>query len=305
MTKRRLASLAMLFTALVAVCAHAQQGSAGVRVGNPVEGFQSADIGGRSLRYMCKGQGAPTVIVEQGGGISIETVFSWEKAVGWAAIVPVIAKTTRMCVYDRADLGLSSRTERTRTVRDAARDLHALLAQIRERPPYVIAGQSLGGMNARMYAHEYPNEVAGLILIDTQHHDWYARLAETLPPQRADESELLRGYRYGPNASALGERIDVRASLELLQEFGGIGDKPLVVLTRSPNVRGDGLIPAEWEKLSEPLHQRLQIELAKLSTNSEHIVAEKAGHNVQLEEPQLVIDAILGVVQQARATKSH
>jgi pimeloyl-ACP methyl ester carboxylesterase len=280
------------------------QGSAGAPVSKPVDGFESAGIDGHSLRYMCKGTGSPTVIVEQGGGISMETVFSWSPPVGWAAILPIIAKETRMCVYDRADLGRSSKSAGMRTAREAARDLHALLAKIGVQPPYVIAGQSLGGINARMYAHEYPSEIAGLILIDTSHPDWYAQLAKVLPPPAENESEVLRGYRYGPPASILGERIDIPASLTALQTAGDLGDKPLVILTRSPGSQGGGPIPDEWQRRSDALHQQLQPDLAKLSTNGRHIVAKKAGHNIQLEEPKLVIDAILEVVRQARERKN-
>ena len=293
-------SLVAIMSLLAAAHAYAQMAAAPIL--KPVEGFLSAQAGTLTLRYRCDGKGSPTVIVEQGGGISIERVFSWERPVGWAALFPNLAQRTRTCVYDRADLGRSSKTKGHRTAADTAHDLHALLERINERPPYVIAGQSLGGLIARMYAHAYPDEVAGLILIDTQHHDWYARLAEVLPPPNDEESALLRGYREGRiDPAILGERIDVRASLELLARAGGFGDTPLVVLTRSPNAKADGPLPAEWLRLSEPVHQTLQVELAGLSTKSRHIVAEKAGHNIQLEEPQLVLEAIYDVVAQVRA----
>src|SRR5688572_1136305 len=114
----------------------------------PTAGFRSADVEGQTIRYHCQGIGSPTVIIEQGGGISLENVFSWKQPVGWAALAPKIASLTRVCVYDRVGLGRSSKAQRSRTSFDVASELHALLAREKVMPPYVLAGRSLGGMNA-------------------------------------------------------------------------------------------------------------------------------------------------------------
>jgi pimeloyl-ACP methyl ester carboxylesterase len=264
-------------------------------------GFQTADIGDKELRYRCEGQGTPAVIVEQGGGISLETVFSWKSPVGWAVIVPKLAKETTVCVYDRAGLGRSSKVTSPRTSFDAAADLQRLLTKIGIAPPYVIAGQSLGGMNARAFASTYPDAVAGLVLIDSSHPDQLERIARVLPPRSADESPFFAGFRDGPDQKALGgEWYDFKANSERLRKAGALGDKPLIVLTRSPHAKQQGPLPKEWTDAIEPVWSELQKELASLSTNSKHIIASKAGHNIQLDEPDLVLDAILDVVSQVR-----
>src|SRR5689334_14167833 len=98
----------------------AQQTSAGVPVEKPVPGFLSVNIAGhRTLRYRCAGRGTPTVLVEQGMAISVETTFSWKEPVGWAAIFPQISRVTRICVYDRAGLGRSSKLTSPATSLDA------------------------------------------------------------------------------------------------------------------------------------------------------------------------------------------
>jgi pimeloyl-ACP methyl ester carboxylesterase len=285
---------------LIGPFVQAQQMSAGIPSDRPTPGFLSADIGGRNLRYMCAGSGTPTVLVEQGMGVSVETVFSWDKPVGWAAIFPQITKVTRMCVYDRAGLGRSAKVSAPRTSRDVANDLHAMLDKIHIPPPYILAGQSLGGMNVRMFASEYPATVVGMILIDSAHPDQYKRIAEVLPPRRPDESAVLRGYRDGPDEPVMGEWFDFPANSALLRKVSGLGDKPLIVLTRSPKSPPTGLVPAEWEALAEPVWQTLQIQLATLSTNSKHIIVENAGHNIQFDQPQVVVDAILDVVENVR-----
>ncbi|WP_161965896.1 alpha/beta fold hydrolase [Steroidobacter cummioxidans] len=243
------------------------------------------------------------MIIEQGGGISVETVFSWEQPVGWAALAPKIASLTRVCVYDRIGLGRSSKAERPRTSFDVAADLHALLAIERITPPYVLAGQSLGGMNAFAFANRYRDEVAGLVLVDSSHPQQLARINSVLPPRQDNEPAVLRGFRDGPDRTAMGgEWFDFARNSEQFANNMSIGNIPLIVLTAAPQPPSDqNPLPREWQLAIEPLHQELQRELATISSQSKHIVARKAGHNIQLDEPQLVLDAITNLVRRSRA----
>jgi pimeloyl-ACP methyl ester carboxylesterase len=253
------------------------------------------------LRYRCAGSGTPTVLVEQGMAISMETTFSWSKPAGWAVILPNIASVTRICVYDRAGLGLSSKMAAPATSLDAARDLHVLLGVLRISPPYVLAGQSLGGMDALAFASAYPDSVVGMILIDSSHPEQQRRFGRVLPPRQADESEVLRGFRDGPDEPVMGEWFDFRRNTEEMHVLPNLEGRPLVVLTRDPGLKvPDGAVPVQWEELTEPVWQELQTELARLSQNSRHVVVPHAGHNIQFEQPQVVADAILDVLRVAR-----
>jgi len=296
-------STLLLLVAGVLICSHtgaAQPLDAGAPSAEPVPGFASVDIGGRSLRYRCAGEGTPTVLIEPGGGVSLETVFSWNRPIGWAGIVPRIEKLTRVCVYDRAGLGRSDPAPMPRTSLDVAKDLHALLEKAAIAGPYVLAGQSLGGMNARMFASLYPDQVAGMVLVDSSHPDQYPRLAKALPAPSPGESEFLQGWRQGPDLSKTREWIDLKANADLVRATGSIGDKPLIVLTQSPTWN-DPYAPDDVEPLIDTVTQELQADLVQLSTNGKQIVAKKAGHNIQQDEPELVIDAIVDVVKQVRA----
>lgn len=272
----------------------------------PVPGFLSATIGKhRILRYRCAGRGTPTVLIEQGMAVSVETTFSWKDPVGWAVIFPKIARVTRICVYDRAGLGRSSKLISPATSLDAARDLHALLSGLRIPAPYVLAGQSLGGMHALMFADIYPDTVAGMILIDSAHPDQQRSFNAVLPPRSADESAVLRGFRDGPDAPVMGEWFNFPGNSALMRNLPNLGDKPLIVLTRDPNAaRPEGLVPKQWEELAEPVWQQLQAQLTTLSTNSKQLIVGQTGHNIQFEKPQVVIDAILEVVQRVRASRA-
>jgi pimeloyl-ACP methyl ester carboxylesterase len=298
-------STILAFAALcLAASAVAQQGDPGAPSAQPVAGFASVDIGGRSLRYKCSGAGSPTVIVEPGGGVSVETVMSWSQPIGWAVIVPQIGMVTRVCVYDRAGLGRSDPAPQLpRTSRDVAQDLRELLERAHIEPPYVFAGQSFGGMNARMFASLHPDTIAGMVLVDSSHPDTYPEMAKTLPPPKPEESRFLQGWRNGPDLSKTREWVDLKANGDLVRATGGIGDKPLIVLAQSPEWN-DPFAPDDVEPLIDEVNQRLDRQLLTLSTNSRLIVAKTAGHNIQADDPQLVIDAIRDVVTQARATRA-
>jgi len=265
-------------------------------------GFASVDIGGRSLRYQCFGEGTPTVLIEPGGGVSLETVFSWDKPIGWAVIVPQISKLTRVCVYDRAGLGRSDPAPVPRTSLDVAKDLHELLQRAHIGPPYVIAGQSFGGMNARMFASLYPQTIAGMVLVDSSHPDLYPEVAKVLPPPTPGESEFLQGWRNGPDLSKTREWVDLKKNADLVRATGGIGDKPLVILTQSPDWN-DPFAPDDVEPAIDAVIQRLDEQLLTLSTDSKRIVAKTAGHNIQADDPQLVIDEIADVVLRVRKSQ--
>jgi pimeloyl-ACP methyl ester carboxylesterase len=296
-----------ILVALISPLALAQQKPplASVPATTPTAGFRSADVKGQTMRYQCQGIGSPTVIIEQGGGISLETVFSWKQPVGWAALAPKIASLTRICVYDRVGLGRSSKTEQPRTSFDVAAELHTLLARENIAPSYVLAGQSLGGMNALAFANRYRDEVVGLVLIDSSHPQQLERINATLPPRRDDESAVLRGFRDGPDRTAMGgEWFDFFKNGEQFTSNMSIGDIPLIVLTAAPQPPSDkSPLPRDWQIAIEPMHQQLQRELAKVSTDSKHIVARKASHNIQVDEPELVLDAITSLVMRARGKR--
>jgi pimeloyl-ACP methyl ester carboxylesterase len=180
--------------------------------------------------------------------------------------------------------------------------LRALLAREKVTPPYVLAGQSLGGMNALAFAIRNHDEVGGVVLIDSSHPQQLQRMNAVLPPRRDDESEVLRGFRDGPDRAAMGgEWFDFGKNADQFANNMSIGNIPLLVLTAAPQLPNDqSPVPHEWQIAIEPVHQQLQRELAGVSTDSKQVVAHKAGHNIQLDEPELVLDAITTLVMRAR-----
>jgi pimeloyl-ACP methyl ester carboxylesterase len=119
---------------------------------------QRVDIGGRHINMHCAGAGTPTVILMAG-------LFSW--SVVWYKTQPVIAQKTRVCAFDRAAYGFSDPPSRPQIVSDVVDDLHKVLHTGSIPGPYVLVGNSLGGLEARVYAQRWPEDVVGMVLVDT------------------------------------------------------------------------------------------------------------------------------------------
>ena len=133
------------------------------------------DVGGHRLHLDCRGHGSPTVVLSNGlGGVSA----------GWARIAGPVAATTRVCAYDRAGQGWSEEAASPRDGVQSAEDLHTLLAEAGEHGPYVLVGHSTGGTYAMTYAARYPEQVAGLVLLDSSSPEQFTPDARLSRPVR-------------------------------------------------------------------------------------------------------------------------
>lgn len=263
------------------------------------------DVGGHRLYYQCRGHGSPTVILEAGGP---------GDSTSWSRVTADIARTTRVCAYDRANLGKSDKgIPKPRTFQDMTRDLQALLENAHIGGPYILAGHSMGGMLVRVFADQHPEEVAGLVLVDSAHPDMGPRLLAGLPTESADEPENIKAWRLyltwmsdsnGREQNDL-EGVDLRVSNGQVKATKPLGDLPLVVISRSPDnpilAAGMPPLPAETIAKLRQIWGDLQSELAGLSSNSTRVIASQAGHFVQDEEPGLVVAAIVEAVNEARS----
>src|SRR5215211_6575363 len=121
---------------------------------------EMVEVNGHRMHINCVGEGSPTVILEAANlGISAH----------WIRVQQQLARTTRVCAYDRAGLGWSERGPEPRDVSQISSELHTLLTGAGTEGPYVLVGHSYGGLYARMYAARYPNQVAGVVLVDSSH----------------------------------------------------------------------------------------------------------------------------------------
>jgi pimeloyl-ACP methyl ester carboxylesterase len=249
------------------------------------------DIGGRRLFLRCTGHGSPTVVFE--GGLTPD----------WFELQNQLSGFTRVCSYDRPG-GPRSRSDPAptpRTARDFVADLHALLRAARVPGPYVLAGHSNSGLFSLLYASTHPRQVAGLVLIDAVHPAYHKRTLAMLKPLVPPEVwEALRQAAMAVLPRLLDpEGVDIWTSERQTRAAlrrSPLQPMPLVVLTRGrPADPGAPFVEQE-----ERLWRQLQRELAQLVPGSRHLITQ-SGHDIQLEQPELVLDAIRDVVLAVRA----
>jgi len=251
------------------------------------------DIGGRKLFLDCTGSGSPTVVFQ--GGLTTD----------WVDVQNRVARFTRACSYDPANTlwGRSDPAPTPRTAKDVVADLHALLAAANVPGPYVLAGHSDGGLFVQLYASEHPDEVKGLVLIDAVHSDYYARrtaLLKKLLPATAWQATMQRLRARAP-AIVDPEQIDMQTSLAQTRaalSAAPLRSMPVFVLTHGRVDQPDS--DPRLNDADERLWQTLQNELAALVPNSKHMIATKSGHDIQHEQPALVVAALQDVVEAAR-----
>jgi pimeloyl-ACP methyl ester carboxylesterase len=213
------------------------------------------DIGGRDLFLHYIGEGSPTVILEDGFG---DTSGIWDK------VQPEIARTTRVCSYDRAGLGQSDPPPTdVRTFGEVVTDLHALLAAAGVPAPYVLVGNSIGGLFVRLYAGTYSEEIAGLVLVDgVPPGSFELGLIPRASPQDLERYDLMAG-----EAQAAAVPVPL---------------VPVAVLVRTRDAFSATLQELE-QKQADLLHGRL-------------VVAEHSGHKIHQDQPELVIEWIRHVI---------
>lgn len=284
---------------------------------NPPPG-ELIDVGGFNMHLYCTGEGSPTIILESG----LNDFY-----VAWAKVQPEIAKTTRVCSYDRAGIGWSETSPNPRTSEIMAEELHTLLQNAGLASPYILVGHSFGGIIMRSFAQKYPGKAIGMVLVDSAHEEQAARL----PFLKDATDEFLGQFRTLSFISSLGlmalspETIPNRglpdeaykqyqAALATTNYFDGaiaessvfyssaldapksLGDLPLIVLSHGLPDTTSG-VDTSQQNLFEQEWVKMQIELVGLSSNSRQIIAERSGHYIQLDQPELVIEAILELVK--------
>ena len=272
-------------------------------------------VGARRLYLECRGQGRPTVLLEAGSSESARLWLAHYR--GRPAVMPAVARFTRVCVYDRpgtfwtGGLGQPKSVSRSdpvampRTARDMVLDLHALLHAARSRRaaalrgPYVFAGFSFGGMILRLYATTYPREVAGLVWIDAQ-TEWYGEAETRLIPPEQLHDPLPPGFENYSHH----ERLDLAASSAQLRQAQAdtpLRRRPTVVLSHSPTAPNPFGFPPGFPP-AMALNQAFnaaQDKLAALVPGTRRVIARRSGHHIGLDQPNLVIAAIRSVVAQA------
>lgn len=261
---------------------------------------QRYDVGGYSIHMLCRGQGTPTVIIDAGLG---------DDSTDWFNIQNRAAAETRVCVFDRPGYGWSDIGPQPRNSLHIAKELDKLIQKANLPGPYVLVGHSFGGYNVRVFASTHPHVIAGMVLVDASHENQYEQLGIKLPRHYDRKSNILilpkASGSISNKAGILRERAYNAARAEIsslyqsaqqVRHYKDLPSVPLIVISRG--------IP-EWKNgddgiAREKIWLKLQHDLWKLSPISQQLFAKHSGHDIQLEQPDLVVHAINDVVSMSR-----
>ena len=315
--------IAILFTLLLVLGFSYEQISRSLAERVHQQPGELIDVGSHKLHIVKKGTGGPTVIFESGLGYSGH--------LPWFKVQEEVAKFATTVSYDRAGLLWSERGENPKTASTVAAELNELLTNLGLEKPYILVGHSLAGVTLRPYVLNHIKDVGGMILVDGSHPDMKkhmsARLKEELlssPPsplliQAAVHFGLARlmladnlqpSTEKGDNINqivttmlhkSLTGFVDEIASAEQMMaevsDMRFLGDFPLTVITAISPARLDNTgFDDDLKKELLDLWLRLQKDLLTLSSNSTHVLAPDSGHFIQLEQPELVVEAIREMV---------
>jgi len=272
----------------------------------PIAPGKMVDIGGRKLHLNCTGKGSPTVVLESGLG---------DSSLAWSLVQPKLATTTRVCSYDRSGTAWSHDAGPQHGLAKAAEDLDRLLRASGEPAPYVLVGHSWGGWLVTVFARRHPENVAGIVLVDSS-VGFDPPVIEKMPEPEAggpptgpltmkksvDENDpfkklpasVEKAYQWTQSLPRLDDVDDPDEPLATVQaatrgEFP-LDSKPLVLIA----ARKGGSMGEETEK-----GKTIRSKVLGLSQKSTLVFAS-CGHHVHLEEPDTVVAAVRRVIGLSR-----
>ncbi len=260
------------------------------------------DIDGRSMHLVCIGPAsdAPTVILEAGLGAPYTA---------WGEQLLTATSEHRLCAYDRAGIGMSDApSEPSRTSADLVADLRALLDEAGVAPPYVVASHSFGAWPAALFAATYPDDVVGALFVDPRGPRVSGDWRSALPAETADEPSSVAANReelgaFETDPSLNDEHLDLTASaaevIAALDADGTLfGDRPVVVLSAAGTPSSWSDLPPDLASTFDAIWLAGQQEFADESAAGSLVTVPDVGHEIQLEQPPVVNDAITDLLAQ-------
>jgi pimeloyl-ACP methyl ester carboxylesterase len=253
----------------------------------PTADHRMIDIGGRRISVYCdgeRGDSSEVILIPAGGSTAKD----------WSLVQPAAAKFARVCSYDHASHGESDKAPvALESVDEEVDDLRAWLNASGEMGPFILVSHSVSGLYARRFVTRFPKEVSGLVFVDSSHEEQAWRL-HALDPQGPAPDDLTARLGY---FAKLGQRLEWRTDVPLIVLGRGM---PMPRRARdgsdSPTNRMTEEQFAEWDRI----WRGFQEDIASRSPRGEFRLAEKSGHFIQRDQPDLVVRAIRDVIARSR-----
>jgi pimeloyl-ACP methyl ester carboxylesterase len=235
-------------------------------------------VAGRQVEIATAGEGdGPTVVFESGLG---------EDWTHWDEVAAEVAHHTRVFAYSRPGYGASGAATTARDPKQIVEELRSLLAHEGYAPPYVLVGHSFGGTYLELFAKSHPDEVAGAVLVDPRHRDFLAACeAAGLAP---DECGIPESTLVTQAPSVIAEYRAFPMASDQMRAAGAFGTYPVRVLTATSHP-GSAAREALWEAMLGAL--------AAEAADGQQIIVQGAGHHIQLDRPDVVVEAIVALVR--------
>jgi len=233
---------------------------------------------GHKYQYLESGKHGQVVVFESGLGDGLQT---------WAHVWPGVSRFAHAFVYSRSGYGSSESRPGMRSAEIAVEELREVLRARNLKPPYVLVGHSLGGLYMQYYARNYPNEVAGLVLVDSTH--WSQVPRSRTAPRLAGVPGVLT-CSMTPTACAEFDGIEL--SGQQVHESAPLQEMPFVVI--SAGARAEQVRPAP-KLITVPVNDEIdamQRDLARQLPDGKQVMAYRSGHYIQNTEPELIVDAV-------------
>lgn len=271
---------------------------------------QLVDVGGYSLHVVMEGDGGPTVIFESG--------LDSYGHLPWFKVQESVSEHTTTLAYDRAGILWSDVAPDGKSLTSISRDLAALLQAVDAPRPYIVVGHSVAGITLRRFIDRHRDDIAGIVLVDVSHPTQTERYPPKVPPRllmslmsnsgfirrasagrlypNTDENDFIN--QAGPalmHRSNKGQYDEAANLVQMSEQAGEIDffdDIPLTVISATAMFENIEAMNPE-QKETANMRRELQLDLLELSTDSKQILATSSNHYVQLEQPDLVVDAIL------------
>ena len=281
------------------------------------------NVGDHKLYFAKGGVGVPTVVFESG----LETGGH----LSWKYVQTEIAKQTTTISYDRAGILWSERGDNPKSARAMAAELYTLLENTNCPKPYILVGHSFAGITLRPFITENRNNISGVVFVDVSHPDQMNRIPNeikelmqpqpkwlvntifslginrmlynlTYPGTKENDSIniIANTFGYKSMSSQIEEMENFEVIAEEVFDLTQFDSIPLSIITGTDPKRYEMIPNEKLRPVMEKIWNDLQIDLLGLSTNSQHILAPKSGHYVQLEQPEIVIKAIESMIMNTK-----